>query len=620
MSPAGTLQETCGIWRRASPSPSPVATMRPSRATQRGRGARTPASLVSSEVSAIATPTGEEAALSSDAPTDPSRAPPALDMGDIVLDAMEARRASENPPVGASGWRALRSRTVMRQLTQLSAASSKSLKLAELEKRRSSSGKGVPNPNAETRADDAGGEGGPGAGGSSSSLRANAPAAPPAAPPVAAADADAAEEDLLKEDLDELEDKLAAWLQCSGLHTVDKWVLNYKKHPSCWAALLMMHGVPEVSGRLRAKVENYAIYSALFLSCTIQSVMNPPAVMDCVERELEGASRWRCEATRRVSVYALLGSVAMHLYAIVLAMAFVNALNETAREADVFRIFARGQGYLATFKCQQAFRRGAGFCIVAMTAVALETLGWDAVAWIAALGWYVIRNFTYASDLLFKSGSLVNYWRKELGGCPDEDDPYEIDAAVHVFKERVKFSRGLLGDEHYVRDEHTVAESDGKIWQGKGEDRRGETGGGGSKRRSFVSSVRSSLRSSLGGSPGTSGGATPGGDGGGAKTEDARSAKPRPGVEGAAAAAAAAAAATVPEDAPLSLDASDDLASGSDVSDDAPDASALTPEQAEEARRLRKQRKRRKNKEKRQKGYFDQHHGTHVGSKAVALL
>ena len=41
-------------------------------------------------------------------------------------------------------------------------------------------------------------------------------------------------------------------------------MLNYKKHPSCWAALLMMHGVPEVSGRLRAKVENYAIYSALF--------------------------------------------------------------------------------------------------------------------------------------------------------------------------------------------------------------------------------------------------------------------------------------------------------------------------------------------------------------------
>ena len=70
--------------------------MRPSRATQRGRGARTPASLVSSEVSAIATPTGEEGARGggSDGGAALARAP-ALDMGDIVLDAMEARRASE---------------------------------------------------------------------------------------------------------------------------------------------------------------------------------------------------------------------------------------------------------------------------------------------------------------------------------------------------------------------------------------------------------------------------------------------------------------------------------------------------------------------------------------------
>ena len=62
----------------------------------------------------------------------------------------------------------------------------------------------------------------------------------------------------------------------------------------------------------------------------------------------------------------LLAAIAMHFYSIILAMAFVNALNETAREADVFRMFARGQGYLATFKCQQAFRRGAGFCMLAI--------------------------------------------------------------------------------------------------------------------------------------------------------------------------------------------------------------------------------------------------------------
>ena len=33
-------------------------------------------------------------------------------------------------------------------------------------------------------------------------------------------------------------------------------------------------------------------------------------------------------------------------------MAFCNALNEAARDADVYRMFARGQGYLATVKVQ----------------------------------------------------------------------------------------------------------------------------------------------------------------------------------------------------------------------------------------------------------------------------
>jgi hypothetical protein len=49
---------------------------------------------------------------------------------------------------------------------------------------------------------------------------------------------------------------------------------------------------------------------------------------------------------------------------------------------------------------------------------------------------YVIRTFTHTSHLLFSSGSLVNYWRTELGGNPDEDDPYDIQPGVEVFKER----------------------------------------------------------------------------------------------------------------------------------------------------------------------------------------
>jgi len=47
-------------------------------------------------------------------------------------------------------------------------------------------------------------------------------------------------------------DAVSVWRACSGLHTVDKWVLNYRKHPAAWAALLMIHGVPEVTGRLRS--------------------------------------------------------------------------------------------------------------------------------------------------------------------------------------------------------------------------------------------------------------------------------------------------------------------------------------------------------------------------------
>ena len=37
------------------------------------------------------------------------------------------------------------------------------------------------------------------------------------------------------------------WRKTNGLHTVQKWCTNYKKHPAGWGALLMIHGVPEVS-------------------------------------------------------------------------------------------------------------------------------------------------------------------------------------------------------------------------------------------------------------------------------------------------------------------------------------------------------------------------------------
>lgn len=98
---------------------------------------------------------------------------------------------------------------------------------------------------------------------------------------------------------------------------------------------------------------------------------------------------------------------------------------------------------------------------------------------------YVIRTFTHTSHLLFSSGSLVNYWRTELGGNPDEDDPYDIQPGVEVFKERLKFSRGMLGDPL----ESTKGSSAGGSQTSGGGDTRGDGKGG---KRGILGRLRSS--------------------------------------------------------------------------------------------------------------------------------
>ena len=44
------------------------------------------------------------------------------------------------------------------------------------------------------------------------------------------------------------------------------------------------------------------------------------------------------------------------MFCIMLAMGFMNAIAETARDADVYRIFARGQGFKATEKAPRQAR------------------------------------------------------------------------------------------------------------------------------------------------------------------------------------------------------------------------------------------------------------------------
>ena len=228
-----------------------------------------------------------------------------------------------------------------------------------------------------------------------------------------------------------IHEELELWRRCSGLHTVESWVLNYRKHPAGWAALLMIHGVPEVTGRLRSKVENYAIYSALFLSFSVPTVMTPPEPLwVCEDGDI------KCLAGKYVFMSALSFAVAAHMLSIMIGMSFVNALNEAPRDSDVYRMFARGQGFLATVKCQTAFRYGMLANFIAMAVAAQLYIGWASLLCFAVLLAGAYQIFTPTARRLFSTASIVNYWRSELGGQPDADDPFELELACRLFKVR----------------------------------------------------------------------------------------------------------------------------------------------------------------------------------------
>jgi hypothetical protein len=212
---------------------------------------------------------------------------------------------------------------------------------------------------------------------------------------------------------------------------VGDWVKDYRKHPAGWAALLMIHGIPEVSGRLRLKVQNYAVFSALFLGGSIKAMSGSLPV--CSSASME---EWECAIRKRVYTYSFAITIASHILCIFLAMAFHNALNEAARDSDVFRIFARGKGFRATARCQAMFRIGAISSCVSLVTAAQESTGWDFVVFAAILFGLAVSTYRGTSALLFSSGSIVDYWREELGGKPDADDPYDLTVPLELFSAR----------------------------------------------------------------------------------------------------------------------------------------------------------------------------------------
>jgi len=257
------------------------------------------------------------------------------------------------------------------------------------------------------------------------------------------------------EDLKALKADTQTWIQCSGLHTVEEWVKNYRKHPAGWAALFMIHGIPEVTNRLRVKVQNYATFAALFLAGSIKAATGPLPV--CTNND----DTWECHLRKRTYTYSLFLGMAAHILCIFLAMAFHNSLNEAARDSDVFRMFARGKGYRATVKCQHAFRIGILGCCLAMVAVAQEHVGWDALVWavfLACVGGWVLST---TATPLFMNASIVRYWREELGGKPDADDPYDLSVPVELFSRRVQANEcGLLHKEFAIHEQSSESRSD----------------------------------------------------------------------------------------------------------------------------------------------------------------
>merc|ERR1712228_897638 len=128
-------------------------------------------------------------------------------------------------------------------------------------------------------------------------------------------------------------------------------------------------------------------------------------------------------------------------------MGFINALNEAARDSDVYRMFCRGKGFLATVKCQYSFRVGCVADYIAVAAAATAYIHWiEVVVGLVILLIGTGRVYKQTANLLFTSGSIVRYWREELGGKPDKDDPYDLHVPVECFKERAKLNRDLYMD------------------------------------------------------------------------------------------------------------------------------------------------------------------------------
>ncbi|GMH94589.1 hypothetical protein TL16_g12948 [Triparma laevis f. inornata] len=247
------------------------------------------------------------------------------------------------------------------------------------------------------------------------------------------------------------DESFTSWYRkTAGMHTVETWLSNYKRHPYAWGALIMIHGVNEVSARLRSKVENYAVYSAVLLSASVVLF-----AFTEINQHFDEA-HW---VLKRIYLYALCVSVSSHMC----SMHFVNALNEAGRDADVIRMFGEGQGFLATHKCAQAFQTGLIALAVGVVDMIAINFDWFDGVICTFVGGAILYKLKATSEKLFSSSSLVSYWRwgvgkdGEIGSRAEEnEDPFDLRVPMERVAMKTKISNRLFkmikGED--VLDEH----------------------------------------------------------------------------------------------------------------------------------------------------------------------
>merc|ERR1712004_458261 len=107
-------------------------------------------------------------------------------------------------------------------------------------------------------------------------------------------------------------------------------------------------------------------------------------------------------------------------------------------------MFSRGKGFLATVKCQMAFRIGCVADYIAVMAAVAYLIGWEVILLTAVLVAIVLKYFLGPAALLFNNASICKYWREELGGKPDKDDPYDLQVPVSIFDQHVKANASMF--------------------------------------------------------------------------------------------------------------------------------------------------------------------------------